>query len=85
MLARVLDDGVDGALLRYRTLRAPRVRGIASRARQFGQMALMRGRLATGARAAMFRATPQRYYDESWRTMIGGGVDLVGSLGSSGS
>ena len=51
----------------------------------FGQMALMRGRLATGARAAMFRATPQRYYDESWRTMIGGGVDLVGSLGSSGS
>lgn len=85
VLARVLDDGVDGALLRYRTLRAPRVREIASRARQFGQMALMRGRLATGARAAMFRATPQRYYDESWRTMIGGGVDLVGSLGSSGS
>ncbi|MBK8758639.1 MAG: FAD-dependent oxidoreductase [Actinomycetales bacterium] len=83
VLARVLDDGIDGALLRYRTLRAPRVQEIASRARQFGQAALVRGRLATGLRAAAFKAAPARYYAASWRAMIGDGVDVVRSVGGS--
>ncbi len=55
-LARVLDDGIDGALARHRTLREPRVRSVQLLARRAGLGVKVRGAWATRMRDSMMRA-----------------------------
>ena len=76
-LARVLDDGIDGALARHRTLREPRVRSVQLLARRAGLGVKVRGAWATRMRDSMMRAAPSQATERTWRAMIAEGVDLV--------
>ena len=76
VLARVLDDGVAGALTRYRTLRERRVRGVQLLARRTGMATKVRGRVPTALRDRLMRAAPDRATERTWRAMIADGVAL---------
>ena len=76
VLARVLDDGVEGALGRYRRLRERRVRGVQLLARRTGLATKLRGRVPTAMRDWLMRAAPDWATERAWRAMIAEGVAL---------